>query len=266
MKNINTRLVYKKFQDNQLIEIRDTGTQRTLYFDTQHMQSAMSFHEPQDLILSYTRYMLLGLLITPNPKNILIIGLGSGSFVRFFNHYYPGSRLDGIDCSQTVIDIAKNYFHLPEAENINITCADGSRFINHSCADKKYDLILVDAFDGRGMAPTIYTESFFDSVGRLLTKEGSISFNLWSSDKKLFTHIKKSLADTFHSCLLLPVPDRGNVIAVAMNCEVPWDKIDPGQKELGAISARLQLDFRQLVRVAKQNNGTLKQLLKSLFS
>lgn len=266
MESINTRLIHKEFQDNQLIEIRDTGTQRTLYFDTHHMQSAMSFQEPQDLILSYTRYMLLGLLITSNPRDILIIGLGSGSFVRFFNHYYPGSRLDGVDCSQTVIDIAKGYFQLPETENIHITCADGSEFINHSLADKKYDLILVDAFDARGMAPTIYTESFFDSAGRLLTEEGSISFNLWSSDKKLFTHIKKTMSDTFHSCLFLPVPDRGNVIAVAMNKEVPWNKIDPGPKELGAISGRLQFDFKQLVRVAKQNNGTLKMLLKSLFS
>lgn len=266
MKNINTRLVHKEFQDNYLIEIRDTGTQRTLYFDTHHMQSAMSFQEPQDLVLSYTRYMLLGLLITPNPRNILMIGLGSGSFVRFFNHYYPDSRIDGVECSQHVIDIAKGYFHLPEEENIHITCADGNEFISHSLTDKKYDLILVDAFDAQGMAPTIYTESFFDSAGKLLTEEGSISFNLWSSDKKLFAGIKKSLAATFHSCLLLPVPDRGNVIAVAMNQEVPWNKIDPGQKELGVISARLQFDFRQLVRVAKQNNGALKARLRSLFT
>ncbi|MFT5697557.1 MAG: spermidine synthase [Desulforhopalus sp.] len=265
MKNYNSTIIHKEFQDNNLIEIRDTATQRALFFNTQHLQSAMSFQDPQELILSYTRYMLLGLLINQYPKNILIIGLGSGSFVRFFHHFYPDSQIDGVDYSQHVIDIAKGYFQLPETENIQIICADGNDYVKRSCMERKYDLILVDAFDAQGMAPSIYTESFFNTVQEMLTEEGSISFNLWSSDKKLFGDIKKTLANTFTSSLLIPVPDRGNVIAVTMNQEIPWNKIDLPKKEIKALSDRLDLDFNQLVRVAKQNNGALKSILKSLF-
>ncbi|PHR27027.1 MAG: hypothetical protein COA36_10445 [Desulfotalea sp.] len=264
MQKQNSTVVHKRFKNNHLIEIRDTPTQRSLYFD-HHLQSAMVFEQPQELILSYTRYMLLGLLINQQPKNILIIGLGSGSFIRFFQHFCPHSHIDGIESSQHVIDIARGYFFLPETEKIHITCADGNAFVSQSHTGKKYDLILVDAFDAEGMAPTIYKKSFFISARRLLSEEGSISFNLWSADRKVFKDIKTTLARTFHSCLLLPVPNRGNIIAVAMSRKIPWDKINPAPKDLEIISNRLQLDFKQLVRVTKRHNGTLSMMLKSLF-
>ena len=264
MQNSSSKVIHKEFQNNHLVEIRDTTTQRALYFDSRHLQSAMSFLHPQELILSYTRYMLLGLLINQQPKNILIIGLGSGSFVRFFHHYCPTCHIDGVDYSEHVINLAKDYFYLPEADNIKVICADGSEFIKRP-NNKKYDLILVDAFDDQGMAPAIYTESFFTSVSKLLADDGSISFNLWSSDKKTFSSIKKTLANTFSGCLFLPVPDRGNVIAITTNQEIPWHKFDASLKETKALSTRLKLDFKQLIRVTKQNNGALKVLLKSLF-
>jgi spermidine synthase len=264
MNNNSSKVIHKEFHNNHLIEIRDTATQRALYFDTRHLQSAMSFLHPQELILSYTRYMLLGLLINQRPENILVIGLGAGSFVRFFHHYYPTIHIDGVDYSQHVIDLAKEYFYLPEAEDIKVICADGDEFIKRP-NNKKYDLILVDAFDDQGMAPSVYTESFFTSVSTLLADEGSISFNLWSSDKKTFSSIKRTLSNTFNSCLFLPVPDRGNVIAVTMNQEIPWHKFDASKEETKTLSTRLELDFKQLIRVTKQNNGPLKVLLKSLF-
>jgi spermidine synthase len=208
--------------------------------------------------------MLLGLLICQQPKNILVIGLGSGSFVRFFTHYYPECSIDGVECSQHIIDLAKGYFRLPESDKVTIICADGATFVQEQYG-KKYDLILIDAFDAQGMAPTIYNVSFFEKVKTLLTEDGSISFNLWSSDKTIFSGIKKSLAATFKSCLFLPVPDRGNVIAVTMNQDIPWEKIDLPKKEIQNISKRLELDFNQLIRITKQNNGAIKSLLKSLF-
>ena len=111
MKNNTSQVIHKEFQDNHLVEIRDTATQRSLYFDNRHLQSAMSF-----------------------------------------------------DYSQHVIDIARGYFRLPETGNIRVICADGDDFIKRPNSGKKYDMILVDAFDGQGMAPSIYTESFFKSV------------------------------------------------------------------------------------------------------
>lgn len=264
MHSKNTDCVHSSFNNDHLIEIRDTAIQRSLFFDKQHLQSAMSFLDPHELVLSYTRYMLLGLLITPAPKNILVVGIGSGSFIRFFHHHYPDCQIDGVDYSQHIIDLAKGYFRLPEADSINITCADGAQFVKDK-SSRKYDLILVDAFDAEGMAPTIYNVTFFERVRELLSEEGTISFNLWSSDKKIFSSIKKSLVTSFTSCMFLPVPDRGNVIAVTMNRNVPWELIDRPKKEVQALSNRLQVDFSRMVAIAKQNNGALKTLLTSLF-
>lgn len=264
MKKQNSDCIHSSFENDLLIEIRDTPLQRSLFFEKQHLQSAMSFLDPAELVLSYTRFMLLGLLITPKPENILIIGLGSGSFVRFFHHHYPKSKIDGVEYSKHIIDLAKGYFSLPEAEHITVTCCDGAQFVRKQGV-KKYDLILVDAFDAQGMAPTIYNVSFFKRVQKLLTENGTISFNLWSSDKKFFSEIKRSLNTTFTSCMFIPVPDRGNVIAVTMNRDIPWDRIERPQKEVQAISSRLKVDFKEMIKIVKQNNGALKTLLQSLF-
>jgi spermidine synthase len=266
MQNATHRIIHKEFMGNHLVEVRDSATQRSLYFDSQYLQSAMSLLRPEELILSYTRFMLLGLLINPQPRNILIVGLGSGSFVRFFNHYFPECGIDAVDYSQHVIDLAKGYFQLPEGRNIHIWCTDGDVFIKEHTGPKKYDLILVDAFDAQGMAPTVYSESFITSAREKLTAEGSISFNLWTNDKKQFGAIKRILSRTFTGCLLLPVPDRGNVVALTMNCGVPWDRIDNSAKNTKMLSNRLHLDFKQLIRIAKLNNHSLKGRLKALFS
>ena len=63
---------YHRIRVEQDSEARDLNFDRTL-------QSAMNLNDPTSLRLQYPRFTSLGLTLKPDPKKILIIGLGGGS-------------------------------------------------------------------------------------------------------------------------------------------------------------------------------------------
>lgn len=247
------RLVYSGYWNDHLVEIEDKGDSRSLYFGSRSLQSRMSLTNPSALVLSYTCYMALALLLNTTPRNILIIGIGSGSFVRFFHHHFPKCQIDAVDYSEQTINAARGYFQLPENNKISVYCADGRSFLQDHW-EKQYDLILVDAFDDQGMAPTVYSDLFFSLCANALTPDGVVSCNLWSNDKVILEEIETILATHFKGCLYLPVPDRGNIIAMAMPVAMPWQRIYLNKREIVSLTKRYNLNFQQLIKVAKRNN------------
>jgi spermidine synthase len=59
--------------------IVDQGALRFLQFDLERVQSLMCREDPDTLCLRYTRKMMAFLLFNPQPRRILILGLGGGS-------------------------------------------------------------------------------------------------------------------------------------------------------------------------------------------
>jgi hypothetical protein len=57
----------------------DTPFERRMHFTNDATQSAMLLADPDALICQYTRKMMAFLLFNPNPKHIIMIGLGGGS-------------------------------------------------------------------------------------------------------------------------------------------------------------------------------------------
>jgi spermidine synthase len=254
------QLIYSDYWNDHLVEIEDKGDLRSLYFGDRSLQSRMSLSKPHALVLSYTCHMALPLLINPTPRNILVVGIGAGSFIRFFHHHFADSRIDAVDYSPQLIEAAKDYFQLPENNNISLYCTDGRSFLQDNTT-KQYDLILIDAFDDQGMAPTVYSELFFSLCADSLRPNGLISCNLWSDNKSRLQEIKTILADYFTSCLYLPVPDRGNIVAVAMPFATPWSRICLKKKEVAALTKQYGVNFRQLIEGARRNNLSLSERL-----
>jgi spermidine synthase len=54
-----------------------------MHFTSLATQSAMSLSEPDALIAQYTRKMMSFLLFNPDPKHIVMIGLGGGSLAKY---------------------------------------------------------------------------------------------------------------------------------------------------------------------------------------
>jgi len=256
------KLIHKSCENGHSLEIRDNGNQRSLYFDSGYLQGQMSLSSPENLVISYTWYMLTALLLCPEPQKILVLGIGAGSFIRFFQHHFPNCAIDAVDNSATVIKTAEKFFHISQGNNLSLFCSDGYQFLEKT-HENNYDIILVDAFDAKGMAPTIYDAPCLAHMAEKINPKGIISCNLWSSDAARLRQFKRLLADQFQGNIYLPVPDRANIVGLAMTSEIPWPKICRKKEELKRYTRKYGFNFGKIVQVAKQNNFTFAQKLAS---
>ena len=253
--------------DKDIMEVIDHEDTRSLYFRNAIVQSRISLQNPHNLILKYSRYMMAAaLLAKPAPTRILLIGVGAGSFVHFFNHYFPHSYVDGVDYSETVINIARDYFLLPENRRITIHCDDGLHFLSNRRESDGYDMILIDAFNDNGMARNIYSSEFLRLARKNLLGEGVICCNLWSGNRKLFRHVKKAIQKNSEKSLFVPVRKRETTIGILFQTPLPWEKICPSDAVLDQLREKYGFDFSEFSVSARNNNMKLGEKIQLMFS
>ena len=66
-------------KQNSAVAVSDARGVRTLHVGGEAIQSAMRIDDPFALALDYTRCMMAFLLLHPEPREALMIGLGGGS-------------------------------------------------------------------------------------------------------------------------------------------------------------------------------------------
>ncbi|SHO47892.1 spermine/spermidine synthase domain-containing protein [Desulfopila aestuarii] len=258
--------VYREFCENRLVEILDGKGTRSLYFGGQYLQSRMALHAPHLLLLPYTHYMMFSLLLARKIERVLLIGLGAGSLVRFLHHHFPTCVIDAVDNSERIIKLAKGYFQLPTSHAIRVHCLDGNRFFEVAEPEIEYDMILLDAFDETGMATHIYAEPFIRSCATFLASGGLLISNLWSGGTRPAQDFDAELAPILPGGLLLPVPERGNVISIRSHHQPDWRRICRGKEQLLQLEKHYHIDFPQMVKVAMRHNLSIGQRLARLFS
>lgn len=249
-------------RDKTYMEVVDKSKFRLLLFKGQIVQSKILVKEPYRMVLRYTHYMTaLSLLLCPAPKNVLLIGVGAGAIIHFFYHFFPTTIVDGVEYSQQIIDIASNYFALPDSPTINFHCQDGYRFLKDEQTSQTYDLILVDAFDDYGMAPGIYSRDFFKLATSRLTAEGVIVANLWSGNSQNYKKVKKAIEKNSKHSLFVPVVQRENTIAVLCQKKIPWSRLAIPKKGLKELSRKYYIDFPEAAAQAMKYNMKLTDRL-----
>jgi spermidine synthase len=259
------KIIHSEFFDNHLVEIVDDKDHRSLYFAEDILQSRMSLIAPQELLLFYTQYMMTALLVQPEPAHVLLIGVGAGGLVRFLHHHFPRCEVDAVDNLPQIIRMAISFFHMPNKAPIALHCCDGFEFLATRRQSNCYDLILVDAFDENGMSRTIYTAEFFKLCQESLAPGGVLTCNLWSGSTGELAEVKNEIKRYSTSQIYLPVQDRGNVVALAFNTPVPWEKINRPKNDLKTLSDHFRINLTGIVGIATDHNLNLGQRIGLYF-
>jgi len=221
----------------------------SLSFEGSLIQSCMRLDDPDDLVLDYTRAMMGALLFNPQPRRVLMIGLGGGSMVKYIHRHVPSAQLTVVEISQAVIDL-RHTFHIPaDDERLQVVCADGAKFmVKPPCS---YDLILVDGFTGVGIAEALCSRSFYTHCRKALTAEGLLVANV-QADTHQTREIGKRLFKAFEGAMISVLSDEGgNDIVTAgpryvfeqcrADFEVHWAALSAAhQATLAATSTRIQ--------------------------
>ncbi len=210
-------LIYKTRDELGDIEVVDDAVCRSLHFGSAPKQSSMLLRDSLYLALTYTRAMAAALLFNPTPQRVLLIGLGGGSLARFLLHHVPQCQIDVVEMRPQVVEVARSHFKLPDDPRLHVHIGDGGAFVRNG-DNGPYDMILIDAFLGDGIARSVCGISFFDACRQLLTAEGIFSMNLWNGDFITAREMREDIAGSFDgNALVLPVEGKDNTVAIAAN-------------------------------------------------
>jgi spermidine synthase len=248
-------VIYRSIGDDGVIEITQEGSIRSLNFGNDAKQSSMDQDRPERLVLSYTRTMMASLLFQPAAESILLIGLGGGSIAKFLLHHLPDAMIEVIEVRADVVKLAHGYFNLPEHPRLKIHIDDAEHFLsNERSGNRRYDLILIDAFDHDGVSSDIMKNGFFDSCSSLLNNNGVIAINLWSSHSEEYSRLLDTLESMFNrNTLILPVIDRGNIIVFATKDKRGFD-FTGCKTKARQLEQEMELEFPSLLRRLKRHN------------
>jgi spermidine synthase len=170
-------LVYEKETLYSHLDVIDSGNIRTLYLDG-NIHSQMYKDKPEELVNTYTKYFHLGFLFNPNAKDVLFVGGGAFSGPKNFLSMYSDVRIDVVEIDPDVISAARNYFNLPVdnyGSRLMIYNDDARNFLSKT--EKKYDLIILDAFSKNYVPFHLMTLEYFQLLDKRLTSDGVIISN-----------------------------------------------------------------------------------------
>jgi spermidine synthase len=179
-------------------------------------QSAMLLQDPWELVLRYTRFLALSVAFRPDPKRVLVLGLGGGSFPKRLYHDFPDVRMDVVDIDPEVLDIARRYFQVPEDARMRLHIRDGRRFVQQT--DVTYDLIFLDAYNSDTIPFHLATREFYREVAARLAPGGvvvsNIIGNLRGPESLFFRSLYRTLAEVFPVIHVVPTYDLGSGVVL----------------------------------------------------
>ena len=250
-------VIYQNHDNEGILEVVEEKGIRSLHFGSSSRQSSLSLLDPESLQLPYTRAMTSWLLFKEKVDDALIIGLGGGSLARHLLHHFPECRLRAVEYRASVVKIARSHFGLPLDSRLKVIIDDAGSYVPEhaqSCSDQ-YGLILVDAFDFEGMAQSIASIAFFDACKALLKPDGLLVINLWGTESQLFGSCLHWLEQVFNDkVLVLPVRNRGNMIAIAFNQGIPRFDMQILKKRAIELEQQYQIEYPKLLKDINKHN------------
>lgn len=164
----------------------------------------------------YTELLLAPILYKPDPKRVLVIGLGGADVARGIESCYPEVRMDVVEIDPVVVKIAQKYFFWMPGRNVTVYTLDGRTFAGLHVVNNRepYDWVILDAYDSDYVPFHLSTLEFFDLIKQVLAPDGVISMNTWVTHK-LFSYQARTLAGSFGTADAYFGKRSGNVVLAA---------------------------------------------------
>ena len=224
-------LIYEKETLFSHLDVTEYGDNRSLYLDgIRH--SSMNLNDPLDLVIDYTEYFHLGMMFNPSFTDVLFVGGGAFTGPKNFLAVYPETKIDVIEIDSDVIDVAKNYFDLQDNPRLQIFNDDARKHL--TTFDKKYDVIILDAYASTYVPYHLMTHEFFQTLEDRLEPDGVIVSNFIGSiegrNSQMVKAVYNTMLQTFpvNYIFLTEVKPTNiqNVMIVSSNQPYDFDRLD----------------------------------------
>ena len=158
----------------------EDGKHRAMCFTIDgSVQSEMRIDDPDALVNEYTRKMMAFLLFCPEPRRILMIGLGGGSLVKFCSRRLRSTHVTVVEIDANVIALRDHFRIPPDGTDLRVIHGDGARYVAGLIDTAEFpDVLLVDAYDRDGISRSIAAPEFIEHSRRILGDGGVFVMNL----------------------------------------------------------------------------------------
>ena len=250
----------KWLASHKAIEIVEEGGVRVLQIGGNAIQSAMRLDAPDRIELDYVRAMMAFLLFHPDPRDVLMVGLGGGSMARFIHQRMLQTRVTVVEINPGVVTVARRYFHFPEEDaRLEIVIGDGAEVVPQRPAS--CDLLVVDGFVNGSPAKDLCAQSFYGSAFAALRPGGAMVANFMSDDKRIETYCGRIEESFGRNPTLLLAEEEDNIIAFAVRGGPP--RISWSELKARARSARrlFGLPLEECLADLRRRNSHTAQFL-----
>ncbi|WP_040158321.1 spermidine synthase [Nigerium massiliense] len=221
-------------------------------------QSWVDPADPTRLEFEYVQRIADGLdatVLTADPERrlrVVHIGGGGLSLPRYVEARRPHTAQIVLEPDGDLIEEVRRKLPLPRRTGIKVRITDGRAGLELMPADYA-DAIILDAFDGSTVPPSLVTDEFFDEVVLRLRPGGVFFFNL--ADRAPFGWAKRvvgGVAERLRHVHLVAEPAvlkgrrYGNLVVAASASPLPHGDLDDGAHH--AVFPQRSLFGRELTR------------------
>ena len=182
---------------------------RWLTLGSDALQTVINRRIPQNPILHYLP--ALTLMARYFPDNCCLLGLGGAGIPHMLKAITPNQSITAVECSEEVIQIAKDYFMVNQLPKLEIIHQNASEFVQN--CSSLYKHLIVDLYDAHHFPKECTTDNFFISCQNRLTEDGFLAVNLANYKEQWL--LVQTMKKHFNASLVIPIKHCANLVLIA---------------------------------------------------
>jgi spermidine synthase len=176
-----------------------------------------------------------GLLVLPflnrsqPPGRIAVLGNAAGTTARGYGHYFPQTRVDGVEIDPELAEVGRRYFDMTNPK-LTVHNEDARPWLRG--ADDDYDVIVVDAYRQPYIPFYLATREFFELARDRLAPGGMVIVDVGhpEGNDDLEQVLGRTMSEVFPTVLRDPIEDTNTLLIAS---EAPLSAAGLGRARAG---------------------------------
>ncbi len=155
-------------------------------------------------------------------RDVLVVGLAGGTIARHMLEAFPEAHVDGVEIDGEVVRVGKRWFD-DDDPRITPIVMDGRIYLQ--ATDKRYDLVMMDAYRQPYIPFHLVTVEFFQVVREHMNDDAVLAVNVAGVrgvSRDLAAMIYATMKEVFPTVVLVDAT-RSNDVIIATTREKPMD-------------------------------------------
>ncbi len=202
--------IYETESAYNYIEVVEVDQYRLLFLN-EGFGVHSAYHPTEEIYYDIWNRFLAGPFFNSPPhypeqvESIAIVGLAAGTSARLATEIFGPIPIDGFEIDPKIIETGREYFEMT-MPNLKAITTDGRWGLGRT--QKRYSLIIVDAYSAAYIPPNLATSEFYALVHDRLLPDGVLAVNVGrvGQDRRLINDLGATIEEYFPSLYVVDIP------------------------------------------------------------